>query len=212
MKSAFAFSLLAPGLLALGLAGCEPQAARKIAQVATPSVAPPASTASVTPAANAGCDAHVETSWIDQETPLRRYTAEATALGSVCGNAVALVVIRAREGSPIYTWSGAARDIFGLKDATDAATMKAALADWIDQKNSTLPTSDKLPPWERTDGQPKREEFPFHPAADLDKAGWDELRKAKLDVFCFPQGSESLNCAALRDGEMEDIGLQQFPG
>jgi hypothetical protein len=204
MKPAYTF-----GLLALALAACEPQ---KVAQVATPSVAPPSAPGAAANAAPAGCNAHVEASWIDQETPLRRYTAEATSLGSVCENAVALVVVRARERSPIYTWSGAVRDIFGLKDATGAAAMKTALADWIDQMNSSLPTTDKLPPWEKTDGQPKREEFPFHPAADLDKAGWDELRKAKLDVFCFPQGSESLNCAALRDGQMEEIGLQQFPG
>ncbi|MEP7211036.1 MAG: hypothetical protein ABI740_09390 [Alphaproteobacteria bacterium] len=203
MKSALAFSLAA-----LALAGCEPKAA----QIATPSVVPPSPLAQSATAANASCDAHVEANWIDQETPLRRYTAEATALGSVCENAVALVVIRAREGSPIYIWSGAVRDIFGLKDATDAASMKTALAEWIDQKNSSLPTTDKLPPWETTDGQPKRAEFPFHPAADLDKGRWDALRKAKLELFCFPQGAESLNCAALRDGEMQDIGLQQFPG
>lgn len=207
MKSTFAFSLLA-----LALAGCGPQTGQKADQVATPSVSPAAPTAGDTPAAAAGCEAHVETTWIDQETPIRRYTAEATATGSACENAVAVVVVRAREGSPIYTWSGPVRDIFGLKDATDAAAMTAALGDWIDQKNSTIHTTGDLPAWETTDGQPRREEFPFHPAAGLDKAAWDALRNAKLDVFCFPQGSESLNCAALRDGQMEEIGLQQFPG
>jgi hypothetical protein len=203
MKSAFAFSLAM-----LGLAACGPQTP---AQVATPSVSSPEAAASAAPAAG-GCDAHVETSWIDQETPLRRYTAEATSLGPACEDAVALVVVRAREGSPIYTWSGAARDIFGLKEAADAASMKKALADWIDQTNTSLPTTDRLPPWDKTDGQKRPDEFPFHPAAGLDKAGWDALRKAKLDLFCFPQGGESLNCAVLRDGQMEEIGLQQFPG
>jgi hypothetical protein len=205
MRSIIAFSLLA-----LGVAACQPQTASKSAQIATPSVAAP--DAGAEPSATTGCDAHVAANWIDQETSLRRYTAEATSLGSTCDNAVALIVVRAREGSPIYTWSGRVRDIFGLKDATDAATMKTALGEWIDQKNSSLPTTDKLPPWERTAGQSGRDEFPFHPATGLDKTGWDALRKAKLDMFCFPQGAESLNCAVLRDGQMEEIGLQQFPG
>ena len=115
------------------------------------------------------------------------------------------------RGSPIYTWSGAVRAILGLKEAIDAASMKALLAEWIDQKNAMAPTSDKLPPSETTDGQPKAEAFPFHPAANFNKAGWDELRKARLNLFCFPQGSESLNCLALRQG-IEEIGLWQFPG
>lgn len=199
-------SMLALGLLTLSLAGCDPGPDQKSA---TP--APRVAGVATDPDA-AGCNAHAEAPWIEQETPPRRYSAEATSLGKTCDNAVALVVIRAREGSPIYTWSGRARDIFGLKDASDAAGMKAGLADWIDQTNSTIRTTADLPSWEKTDGQAEREEFPFHPAAGLDKAGWDDLRKAKLDVFCFPQGAESLACAALRDGEMDDIGLQQFPG
>ena len=218
MRSASTFSLLALGLLDAMLAGCDPKPGPNSAPTAGPTAgapalpAPPAANADSALLAASGCTAHVEGAWINQETPLRRYTAEATATGSTCEKAVAVLVIRAREGSPIYTWSGAARDIFGLKEASDAASMKAALADWIDQKNNMAPTSDKLPPWEKTDGQPSREEFPFHPAPDLDKAGWKALRQARLDVFCFPQGSESLACAALREGRMEDIGLQQSPG
>ncbi len=222
MRSAFTSSILA-SLLALGLldatlAGCGPKPGLTSGPSFGPAAgapalpAPPSASAPSAPVATSSCAAHVEGAWINQETPLRRYTVEATATGSTCENAVAVLVIRAREGSPIYTWSGAARDIFGLKEASGAASMKAALADWIDQTNSMASTSDKLPPWEKTDGQPGREEFPFHPAADLDKAGWKALRQARLDVFCFPQGSESLNCAALREGRMEEIGLQQFPG
>jgi hypothetical protein len=122
------------------------------------------------------------------------------------------LVIRAREGSPIFTWAGATQDIFGLKDAKDPAAMKAALLDWIDQSNGMLKTTADLPPWNETEGQPKRAEFPFHPEGWYDAAAWETLRKEKLEMFCFPQGGESLACAALRDGQMESVGLQQFPG
>jgi hypothetical protein len=190
-------SLIAPIGLAL-LCACQPQGL-EMTEVAAP-VAP------------ADCAVRVEKTWIDQETPLRRYTSEATTMGPVCDAAVATLVIRAREGSPVYTWAGATRDIFGLKDATDSAAMKAALMDWIDQDDINLRTSDQLPPWEETEGQPKRAEFPFHPETWYDAAAWEALRKEKLDLFCFPQGGESLNCAALREGQMESIGVQQFPG
>jgi hypothetical protein len=192
-------SLIAPAGLALLLCACEPQGL-KMTETAAP------------PATPADCAVHVEKAWIDQETPLRRYTSEAATTGPTCEAAVATLVIRAREGSPIYTWAGATRDIFGLKDAADPTAMKTALLDWINQDNSNLRTTDQLPPWEETEGQPKRAEFPFHPETWYDAAAWEALRKEKLDLFCFPQGGESLDCAALRDGQMESIGVQQFPG
>ena len=92
--------------------------------------------------------------------------------------------------------------------------MKAALADWIDQ-GTELDTTATLPPWEETEGQPKRAEFPFMPVEGMDKAAYEQLRKDKLPTLCFPQGIESAQCLALRnDGvaTLEDIGLQLFPG
>jgi len=56
------------------------------------------------------------------------------------------------------------------------------------------------------------------PIEGTDKAAWDQLKKDNLEMFCFPQGMESSNCAVLRPGEdgvpaaMEEIGLQLFPG
>jgi hypothetical protein len=155
--------------------------------------------------------------WIDQETPVRRYTAEASVLGATCQQGVAVLVIRQREGTPIYTWVGQVDYLFGLKDAADPAAMKTALLEWIDQGAEPEKTGT-LPAWEETDGQPKRTEFPFMPIEGTDKATWDQLKKDNLDMFCFPQGIESANCAALRPGEdgappsMEEIGVQLFPG
>ena len=116
----------------------------------------------------------------------------------------------AADGFPIYAWSGAAQHIFGLADQPDTATMNKALADWMD--SSAIETTAALPPWDKTEGQPGRAEFPFMPAEWLDKATYEAMRTEKLHTHCFPQGMESLNCLVLRDGQVEEIGLQLFPG
>lgn len=203
------------GLLALALAACEPKGLQ-LSETAAPPAAPATATA-------ADCAVDVTKDWINEETPQSlssgrpsagpggRYTAEAHTLGPACQQAVAVLIIRAREGSPIYAWSGPAEHIFGLKDAADPAAMKTALEDWIGQSGS-LRTTENLPPWEETEGQPKRAEFPFMPEDWIDQQTWNTLRAEKRNLFCFPQGGESLRCAVLRDGQMEEIGLQLFPG
>jgi hypothetical protein len=178
----------------------------------------PAAEVATAPVEAGGCNVHVEKAWIEQETPIRRYASEAAVMGPTCSQGVAVLVIRAREGTPIYTWSGLVDYLFGLRDAADPAAMKAALLEWIDRGNPAENTTATLPPWEETEGQPRRAEFPFMPAEGFDKAAWDQLRTDNLDMFCFPQGMESLNCAVLRPGTadqpamMEEIGLQLFPG
>lgn len=194
----------------LALAACQPPAT----ETANPAERAAATQEAATPAA--GCNVSVEKPWINQETPVRRYTAEASVIGPTCQQGVAVLVIRQREGTPIYTWSGEVEYLFGLKDAADPAAMKAALLEWIDQGAGE--TTASLPPWEETEGQPKRAEFPFMPAEGINKAQWEQLKKDNLDKFCFPQGGESLNCVVLRPGtdgappSMEEIGLQLFPG
>jgi hypothetical protein len=189
------------GLLALALAACQPNGLQlsDSAPAATPADA----------AAN--CSVHVENDWINEETPLRRYTVEAQSIGPTCEQAVVVLVVRAREGSPVYTWAGRTQDLLGLYDVTDAAAMKPALEEWISGSGGPNNTSE-LPPWEETEGQPKRAEFPFMPESWIDKASWDQMRADKLDMLCFVQGRESMNCPVLRDGQMEEIGVQLFPG
>ncbi len=202
---AFAASLLA-------LAACQPPASEAVKPQG------PATAAEVATAAPAdGCNVSVEKPWIDQETPLRRYIAHATVVGPTCQQGAVLLVIRQREGAPLYTWSGQVEYLFGLKDATDPAAMKTALMDWIDQGDE-VETTATLPSWEETEGQPRRAEFPFMPAEGTDRARWEQLKTDRLEMFCFPQGSESSNCLALRPGadgagaSIEEIGLQLFPG
>lgn len=172
----------------------------------------PTPRAFASPAEVLNCDLHVEKTWIDSETPLRRYTSEAVTSGPTCQTAVATLIVRAREGSPLFVWAGPTQQIFGLKDAQDTTAMTVSLKDWIDQANSSIKTTGDLPAWETTEGQPKRAEFPFMPDEGLDAKTYEDLRQQKLDVFCFPQGGESLACAMLKDGQMQSIGLQLFPG
>lgn len=203
-RLAFAASLLA-------LAACQPPAPE------TAKPAEPAAPSEAAAAATAGCNVNVEKAWIDQETPVRRYFAEASVIGPTCEQGVAVLTIRQREGTPLFVWSGLTSYLFGLNEAKDPATMKAALLDWIDQ-GETTETTLTLPPWEETEGQSKRAEFPFMPTEGADKAAWEQLRQAGLEMFCFPQGMESSQCLVLRPGEdgagasIEEIGLQLFPG
>jgi len=190
--------------LVLALAACQPAAG--------PPAVPPAPASGAEAAdATAGCNVHVEKTWIDQETPIRRYTVEASTMGPTCNQTVATLAIRAREGSPIYASSHISAQIFGLKDAADPAAMKTALEEWVSNQGG-MANTEGLSPWEETDGQPKRREFPFMPESWIDEQYWNTLRSEKLDMFCFVQGGESMRCAVLRDGQMEDIGLQLFPG
>jgi hypothetical protein len=199
---------LAAGLVAL--AACQPST--PVASEAAPP-APAGETALAEP--TGGCNVSVEAPWIAEET--RRYIAEAHVAGPTCEQGVATLVIRQREGTPIYTWSGLATTTFFLKDATDPTAMKTALGEWIAQ-GPEPDTTATLPAWEETEGQPRRAEFPFMPESWFDKAAWDALKAEKLDMFCFPQGMESQLCAVLRQGDgnapttMEEIGVQLFPG
>lgn len=195
MHMAVAASLLA-------LAACQPPA---------DAPAKPAESAAGTEqtASTGGCDVQIEKPWLEN-------TAEASVMGPTCEQGVALLVIR-HAGTPVFTWSGLTTFLFGLNEAKDPAAMRSALLDWIDQGEKPDTTSS-LPPWEETEGQPRRAEFPFMPAEWLNKDGYEQLKKSDLPMFCFPQGMESSQCAVLRPGEngmpasMEEIGLQLFPG
>jgi hypothetical protein len=46
----------------------------------------------------------------------------------------------------------------------------------------------------------------------VDRDSYEQVRVAKVPVFCYVQGMESLACVVLKDGGMSKIGLQTFPG
>lgn len=195
----------------LALAACQP--ATPPASESAAAAPPVAETATAIPAG--GCDVRVEAPWINEAA--RRYAIEANVSGPSCKQGVVMIVVRQGDGTPVYSWSGLTNYLFGLRDAADPAAMKAALTEWF-SRSADVETTATLPPWEQTEGQPARAEFPFMPADWINKEAWDDLRNEKLAMLCFPQGIESMQCSVLRQGEagqpsgLEEIGLQLFPG
>jgi len=202
-------SVLAICISLLALAACQPQEAP-----ANSSGAPQASAAQASPAEAGlkGCAAQAEAPWGpvgpgDQPS----YRILAYANGGICEASVVTLAIVAPDGSPVFTWASAAETVFGLADQADAAAMTRALSDWIDPEGG-MATTGRLPPWEETEGQARRAEFPFMPSEWFDKATYEALRAEAAPLYCFTQGLESETCLALRDGRIEEIGLQLFPG
>jgi hypothetical protein len=139
------------------------------------------------------------------------YSVRATASGPSCAQAVAVLVVRASDGSAILTHAAPSAYIFGLKDATDEAAMGAALNEWRTPADGLATTAD-LPAWAAGADQPGGE-FVFYPEAGYDeRAAYEALRAQGLALFCFAQGGESLACYALQDGRMDRVGVQTFPG
>lgn len=155
---------------------------------------------------DAGCRAQANANWVNQDSTL---LVEVQARGISCETSVVRLTIRAPNGSPVYTWLGQAHHIFGLSGAKDAQAMSAALADWIAAKDST---SSDLHPWEITEGQVRRAEFPFTPSPWVNEQIYGQIRAAGLPMFCFAQGFETMNCLVLRGGAVEQIGTWAFPG
>ncbi len=199
------------------LAACQP------ATTPAPEAAPPAGGAAAgTPAPEQqatadDCALQVERAWGPigpSDHP--SYRVKVWTTGSVCESSVVTLAIFARDGFPIYTWAGATQYLFALRDAKTPAEMTAAMQEWIGPDNQPPELTGTLPAWEETDGQPKAAEFPFMP--NMEKAQYDDLRKANQHMLCFPQGIESSLCLTLWPGEdgapamIEEIGLWRFPG
>lgn len=160
----------------------------------------------------ANCNAQVEKGWVVD--PQHIYKADATTMGPSCDKAIVVLAVRASDGTPLIAWSSRVADVFGLYDVADVNTMKPALEAWIDQAETPFKTTAEIPEWAagRDAPGPAGEEFPFHVDSGLDREAWENLRKEKAPVFAFAQGRESQAVYALRDGQLELIGLQQFPG
>jgi hypothetical protein len=183
-------------LLVVGLAACQPRGL-SLTEVDAPAQ---------------NCDARAEAKWTAATGKI--YNVQAIASGPSCGQDVVTLAVRAEDGTPILAWAGRAADLFGLSDAPDATDMKSALAAWIDQGSNNFTTASALPSWPEDSEGPASEnaEFPFHPESWFDRAGWEQMRTENAPLFAFPQGRESLAVFLLRDGQLEPIGVQQFPG
>lgn len=186
------------------LTACQPQTPPADAPAA------PAETAAA-PASTDGCAAKVERPW-----GTGGYRVKAWTSGDTCEAAVVTLAAYGADGLPIYGWAGATQFLFALNDKKTPEQMQAGLDEWVGPDNLPPDLTGTLPPWEETDGQPKRAEFPFMP--NMEKEAYEATRKENLNMLCYPQGMESQLCLALHpsvDGApamVEELGLQLFPG
>ncbi len=130
---------------------------------------------------------------------------EAFAQGPTCEKAVVTLVIRNKEGDPLFTHAYDTANLmnFTQPPAVNAKALGATLKDWI-SGGGFMTAAHKLV----VDG-----EFPFTVDEGVDAATFAKYRKAKLPLFCYIQGMESGNCLVLdRDGAVVDVGVQSFPG
>jgi hypothetical protein len=161
---------------------------------------------------NANCNIEMKKPWIVD--PQHIFTAEAMTMGPSCQKAIVALAVRDPEDNPVLAWSARVTDIIGLGDVTDVNAMKPAVEAWLDQASSPFKTSGDLPEWAAGRDGPgaANEEFPFHIEAGYDREYWEQLRTEKAPVFAFPQGRESQAVYVLRNGQLEAVGVQQFPG
>jgi hypothetical protein len=197
----------------LALAACQPAAETPAsADVAPPSTPAPEMSDQTPPAPSAaqaaGCAASLQLSWPSD------LTADATVTGPSCEKAAVLLVVRDKAQNPALVWASQTAYVFGLYDKTDAASMKDGLREWLDQGPGPVETSSTLPAWKagaEGPGDPTAE-FPFHAEEWVDREYYEDTRNANLPTFAFPQGHESTAVFVLRDGQLEQVGVQQFPG
>lgn len=163
------------------------------------------------PALAGGCDANASKTW-SPDGGATTYTIDAVTVGPDCANAVALLTIRAADGSLRYQDSFETAYVMLLGDKADPSAMKTGLEEWVDVSNSSLDNTGKLPKWAEGADAPEAGEFPFYPDPGVDQSYYEELRAANQPMLCFVQGMESSACLAFADDGFTLVGDQSFPG
>jgi len=158
-----------------------------------------------------GCDARASVQWASDADP--NASIEAITTGPDCARAVATLIIRNGSGEPLYAETHIPSQVMTLAQASTPAAMQTALQEWIDPaSNTTRITSAALPEWPEAAASPQNGEFPFYPEEGFTRDYYLALRAADVPLYCFVQGMESMACLALRDGALEKVGVQSFPG
>lgn len=142
----------------------------------------------------------------------RTYRTEAFSNGGKCAAAVVTIAVRGPDGTVLWSDAAPGAHVMIFAGVKTRAEMVRALGDWLTQEHM-FKTSADLPPWGPADEAPKSGEFPFYPEAGVDRETYEQVRAQKLPVFCYVQGMESLACLTVtREGQMEKVGVQLFPG
>jgi hypothetical protein len=138
------------------------------------------------------------------------FRVEASSSGASCARAVLTLVVRGRDGAALWVDSAPGAQLMTFANVKTRSEMAKALGEWLDQSPSFDNTAELLP-WNEGAEQPSGE-FPFYPDQSVDRTYYEGLRAAKLPMFCYVQGMESLACIVLKDGRVTKIGVQSFPG
>lgn len=158
-----------------------------------------------------GCTARATAQWATDADP--NASIEASTTGPDCARAVATLIIRNGSGEPLYATTHLPQHVMTLAQASTPEAMQTALHEWIDPaSNTTLQTSSALPEWPENATEPQNGEFPFYPEDGVGRETYNEVRAANVPMYCYVQGMESLACLALRNGALESVGVQTFPG
>jgi hypothetical protein len=156
------------------------------------------------------CDAAANGEWASAAG--RRFRVEATTSGPSCRQSAALIIVRNAEGELVWTDARPAAFVAGLNTPTTRTPMTQALHDWIGFASRGQTTAD-LPPWpNRAEGPSTSSGFEFEPEAWINRETYLDMRERAEAMFCYVQGLESLACLIERDGRLEKIGVQAFPG
>jgi hypothetical protein len=161
-------------------------------------------------AAADGCSVHASGRWIPY--PGRVYGTEAFSSGPTCAQAAVTLVVRAPDGGVAWVDAAPGEHVMTFADVKTRQDMSGALTDWLSQ-SSMFKTTRELPAWPEGAQGPESGEFPFMPEAWIDRDYYERSRAQGSPMFCYVQGMESIACIALsKDGQMEKIGVQSFPG
>ena len=159
--------------------------------------------------AGQGCDAGAWAPWAVPRLGVHR--TEAFSHGGNCANAVVMIVVRGPNGAPLWSDSMPSAQLMTFAGIKSPREMPQALGEWLRQSHLFKSSAD-LPPWKKGETAPTSGEFAFYPDASIDRDAYEKTRSARVPVFCYVQGMESLACVVLEDGGMTKLGLQTFPG
>lgn len=152
------------------------------------------------------CSLDISVSWeLEDVAPL---TQRATTRCAQQGEVLITRTIYDAGGQELYRADYVTQHIMTLSPdsgfVTSPAELPGAIEDWLSVGPGRSRTSE-LPPYQDT------AEFPFMSGADgvNEHEAW---RAGDYPMQCYVQGMESMNCVALVDGEIVELGYQLFPG
>ncbi|MFO1187546.1 MAG: hypothetical protein U1E87_08930 [Alphaproteobacteria bacterium] len=160
-------------------------------------------------AASESCNLSAETDW---QAGQQKFRVEAHSNGDDCAQAVVTLIVRDAKGGVLWTDSAPADHVMIFADVKSPGDMMVALASWIGEEQPFATTAD-LAEWKQGADQPILGELYFYPEPGVDRAYYEAQRAARLPVFSYVQGMESMAVIVLQtDGRMEKLGAQSFPG